>query len=110
MFIIKHKLIFFILGIILVGGSIVVMIVNGFNVGVDFTGGSVLEVTYDDRPATSLVKAHIVPVQQNVELQEVGTNGLIVRTVVIDQAQKDALLTAISFDGAEATEKRFNTI
>ena len=110
MFIIKNKVIFFIIAIVLVAGSIVTMAVKGFNVGVDFTGGSVLEVAYDNRPAVSEVRAHIAPVQADAELQEVGASGLIVRTPVIDQAQKDAVLAALSFGDAHATEKRFNTI
>ncbi len=86
------------------------MIVRGFNVGVDFTGGSVLEVTYDNRPSVALIKGHVAPIESGAEFQEVGTDGLIVRTAVIDQAQKDIILSALSFDGVQATEKRFNTI
>lgn len=110
MFIIKNKVIFFIIAVLLVAGSIVTMAVKGFNVGVDFTGGSVLEVAYDNRPLVSEVRAHIAPVQADAELQEVGASGLIVRTTVIDQTQKDAVLAALSFGDAHATEKRFNTI
>lgn len=110
MFIIKYKKIFFALAILLVAGSIVTMIVRGFNVGVDFTGGSVLEVTYDHRPSVALIKGHVAPVESGAEFQEVGADGLIVRTAVIDQTQKDVILSALSFDDAHATEKRFNTI
>lgn len=110
MFIIKYKKIFFAIAILLVGGSIAAMIINGFNVGVDFTGGSVLEVTYDNRPASSVIRGRIASVQSDAELQEVGTNGLIVRTSVIDQAQKEKILAAMSADDSQVTEKRFNTI
>lgn len=110
MFIIKYKKIFFAIAILLVGGSIAAMVINGFNVGVDFTGGSVLEVTYDNRPASSVIRGRIASVQSDAELQEVGTNGLIVRTSVIDQAQKEKILAAMSADDSQVTEKRFNTI
>lgn len=110
MFIIKYKKIFFILGIILVGGSIAAMAVNGFKIGVDFTGGSVLEVTYDTRPAIDTIKATVLAVRPEAQIQEVGTNDIKVRTETIDQATKDALVTALSVEGSHATEKRFNTI
>jgi preprotein translocase subunit SecF len=110
MFIIKYKKIFFAIAILLVGGSIAAMVIRGFNVGVDFTGGSVLEVSYDARPNTELIKGYVLPVQPDAQIQEVGTNDLMVRTEPIDQTTKDTILAALSFDGVEATEKRFNTI
>lgn len=110
MFIIKYKKIFFALAIILVGGSIVTMAIKGFKVGVDFTGGSVLEVAYDVRPSTEIIKGHILPLRPDAQIQEVGTNDLMVRTEPIDQVTKDTVLAALSFDGSHAIEKRFNTI
>ncbi len=110
MFIIKYKKIFFALAIILVGGSFAAMIIKGFDVGVDFTGGSVLEVSYDHRPSTDIIKGHVLPVMPDAQVQEVGTNDLMVRTAPINETQKDAILASLSFDGATATEKQFNTI
>lgn len=110
MFIIKYKKIFFALAVILVGGSLVTMIVKGFKIGVDFTGGSVLEVSYDVRPSTELIKGHILPLRPDAQIQEVGTNDVMIRTEPIDQATKDTILAALSFDNAQPTEKRFNTI
>ncbi len=110
MFIIKYKKIFFALAVILVGGSLVTMIVKGFKVGVDFTGGSVLEVSYDNRPSVEIIKGHILPLRPDAQIQEAGTNDVMVRTEPIDQATKDTILAALSFDNSQATEKRFNTI
>jgi len=110
MFIIKYKKIFFALAIILVGGSLVTMIVKGFKIGVDFTGGSVLEVSYDVRPSVEIIKGHILPLRPDAQIQEAGTSDVLVRTEPIDQATKDTVLEALSFDSSHATEKRFNTI
>lgn len=110
MFIIKYKKVFFAIAILLVGGSFAAMITKGFKVGVDFTGGSVLEVSYDNRPSTELIKGHILPLHPGAQIQEVGANDIMVRTETIDQATKDTILKALSFDNSIATEKRFNTI
>lgn len=110
MFIIKYKKIFFAIAVILVGGSLAIMITKGFKMGVDFTGGSVLEVSYDNRPSVEVIKGHLLPLRPDAQVQEVGSNDLMVRTEPIDQAQKDEILTTLSFDDAHATEKRFNTI
>ena len=110
MLIIKYRKIFFALAVILVGGSIATMVAKGFRIGVDFTGGSVLEVSYDNRPSVEAVKAHLLPVRTDAQVQEVGSRDLMIRTETVDQAGKDAMLKALSFDGSNATEKRFNTI
>lgn len=110
MFIIKYKKIFFALAIILVGGSIIAMIANGFNVGVDFTGGSLLEVTYDTRPSIDSIRGHLAAVETNAEIINSGTSDVMIRTRPIDEAQKSAELATLSFDQYHATEKQFTTI
>lgn len=110
MFIIKYKKLFFIIAVILVGGAIAVMAAKGFRMGVDFTGGSVLEVSYDQRPSVEVIKGHLLPLRPDAQVQEIGANDLMVRTEPIDQVEKETILTALSFDDAHATEKRFNTI
>jgi preprotein translocase subunit SecF len=110
MFIIKYKKIFFVLGIVLVLTSVGIMISKGFNWGVDFTGGSVLEVAYTTRPTIDLVKKYVLPIQPDAQIQEVGATDLMIRTTSIDEVKKEEILKALSFDTYQATEKRFNTI
>lgn len=110
MFIIKYKKIFFAIALILVGGSIAAMITRGFKIGVDFTGGSVLEVAYDVRPSIDVIKDKVLTLRPDAQIQEVGTNDIRVRTETIDQPTKDTLLAALSTETNHATEKRFNTI
>lgn len=110
MFIIKYKKIFFAIALLLVGTSITAMFVKGFSVGVDFTGGSVLEVSYSARPSLDQVRSLVVAVEPTALIQEVGTNNIKVRTETIDQLTKDKILEALSVESSPATEVRFNTI
>ncbi len=110
MFIIKYKKFFFALAILLVGGSIVCMIAKGFKVGIDFTGGSALEVSYDTMPSMDQIKSHVAPLYPQAEIQSVGSSDVIISTQTIDETTKDSLVTALSFGGHTATEKEFNTI
>jgi preprotein translocase subunit SecF len=110
MFIINYKKIFFAIAILLVGGSLATMIIRGFNIGVDFTGGSLLEVSYDTRPAISDINAHLAPVITGVEVVNSGTADVMIRTKPIDEVTKNLILTTLSFDTYHATEKQFNTI
>lgn len=110
MFIIRYKKIFFAIATLLVVASAAALIWKGFVLGVDFTGGSVLEVSYVERPSIDTIKSAVMPIRPDAKIQELGTQGVMVRTEPIDQATKDAVLKALTINEQVPTEKRFNTI
>lgn len=110
MFVIKFKKIFFAIAILLVVGSLAIMASRGFVWGVDFTGGSVLEVSYATRPDIGSIKKAVTTVSPEAQVQAIGSDGVMIRTGVIDQAQKEIILSAVSLEDSLAVEKRFNTI
>jgi preprotein translocase subunit SecF len=110
MFILKFKKIFFTLALLLVAGSLVGIFTKGFNWGIDFTGGSVVEIEYTAQvPSVEQVQATVKTSLPEATVQQVGENGFLIRTEVLTQVQKDELLQTIQSTG-EFTEKRFNTI
>jgi len=50
MFIIKNKWIFITIAAILSLAAVVVISVKGLNLGIEFTGGSIVEVSYEEAP------------------------------------------------------------
>jgi preprotein translocase subunit SecF len=57
MFIVKYRKIFFIISLLLVVGSIFTVLYYGFNFGIDFKGGSILQVKYlEQRPDIEVVR------------------------------------------------------
>ena len=48
MFVIKYRKIFYAISLLLVGGSIAAIFMWGLKPGVDFSGGSLLSVTFPD--------------------------------------------------------------
>ncbi len=57
MFIVNNRKFFFILSALLVAGSVLAIVVYGFNLGIDFKGGSILEVSYaGPRPSLELTR------------------------------------------------------
>ncbi len=110
MFILKYKKIFFAIGFVLLVGSIVAIAVRGFNWGVDFTGGSVVEINYPAAvPSVEQVQATVKTNYPTASVQKIGETGFLIRTTELTQADKDTLLQTLSSTG-EFTEKRFNTI
>lgn len=103
--ILKYKKIFFWLSSLIVAVSIVLIIVDGLNLGIDFTGGSVLEI---QTPAS---QDQISEVLESFELESVvrqsEEGNYILRTKTIDEETKNSIVE----DLGEGTQvERFNTI
>lgn len=111
--IIRFKNIFFALTLALVVFSVGSMVVRGFNFGIDFTGGSILEVTYDEaRPNTEEVKAKLDALEIGVySLRPTGEAGYVLRTKELDSDTKNKVVQALSLEGSSKLhEDRFNTV
>ncbi len=111
MFIIKYQKFFFSFAIITVVFSLFAMISKGFNVGMDFKGGSIIEVSYDTRPnietlTDSLAKAGI----HGARIQMAGENDVIVKTEALSEIDRQKLTGALAIGGLKMDEKRFNSI
>jgi len=113
MFIIKNRKIFFIISAILVALAIASVSIFGLNLGIDFKGGSILEVSYPDiRPELAVVQEKVEnAVLGQVTIQPTGENGFIVRAEGSSNEDRNALLSALSIDMENTpTEERFNAI
>jgi preprotein translocase subunit SecF len=118
MFVVKYRKIFYAFSGTLVILSIVAMFVWGFNLGIDFKGGSVLEVAFTstkpslDEANASLSSAEIKTiVGSNYSLVPTGETGYILRTTNITPAQKTTVENALSQNGKYAMEeKQFDSI
>lgn len=110
MFILRFKKIFFALAIFLVGGALLGLVTKGLSWGVDFTGGSVVEIAYTDTVPSQAQVAAVVKINHaDASIQQVGENGYLIRTSELDQSAKDTLLTELRSTG-NFTEKKFTTI
>lgn len=113
MFVINNKKIFFGISITLVVLSIVAISVWGLNLGIDFTGGSILEVNYKaERPDASLVNDVLVDLSlENSSVRGVGDSGYLVRTRFLEDSEREALVSSLAFGDEEGmTVERFNSI
>ena len=113
MFVIKYKNLFFLFSGLLIAGSLVAIFTYGLNVGTDFTGGSILEISYNQtRPDVELLRTTVAKLDfGTVALQPAGDTGLIARLRTINQGEKDSLEKVLSIGGQNTfTEKRFSAI
>ncbi|MBA7694831.1 Protein translocase subunit SecF [subsurface metagenome] len=105
----KYKKIYFIFSGTLILASIVCLSVFGLNLGIDFTGGSILELEYQEpRPSPQAVKESLSGLG-TVSVQPTGQNGLIIRMKNISEKTHQEILQTLS-EGYQMEERRFESI
>src|ERR1035437_858059 len=109
MFVIKYKKIFVSISAVLVILAIIAIGVSGLKLGIDFKGGSLIEVDYKTtRPEQSVVENEIKPLALGEMLiQPMGTTGYSIKTIQITETQRASLITAL---GSDVTEKSFTSV
>jgi preprotein translocase subunit SecF len=111
MFIIKYRKWFIGFSAILVLIAFVIVGARGLDYGIEFTGGSVLEVSYDQKPPTDEVRASLVAAGfERILLQPFGENGYVVKTQAISESERKNLVSAMQIEGTDMSIERYNSI
>lgn len=107
------KKIFFTISIILLLPGTISLLVNGLKMGIDFTGGSRLEIGGEKVKAaqTEEIKKKFEETQIEVaQIQKTGDSTFAVRTTPIQQDKANQVLTAIKSQYDDATILRFESV
>ena len=106
--IVKYRKIYFFFSFLVILSSIVVLFLFGLKAGIDFTGGSILELEYiEERPKNEKILADLEGIDiGTVTIQPVDQKGVILRMRDISEENHQEILLAL--EGAE--EKRFESI
>ena len=109
MFVIKYKKIFVIISTVLVLLSIASVCVFGLNFGIDFKGGSLMEVEYKTARAEQSVVENAVKSLGIGEMiiQPMGDTGYSIKTRAITENERSTMLATL---GTDVTEKSFTSI
>lgn len=105
MFIISHKNIFFALTALLTVVSLGAVAVFGLKFGTDFTGGTLVQITYPQgRPdATALHAALDTAGFEGYSVREAGTSDYVLRAGTLSNEQRAMLATTLSVGNSPAT-------
>ncbi|MES2216596.1 MAG: protein translocase subunit SecF [Patescibacteria group bacterium] len=112
MWVVKHRKIFYTFSLLLVAACIVSLFVWGVKPGIDFTGGTLVEVSYPGgRPDQDAIAAQLSAIDSAASIRPAGEDGYIVRMKAIDQTEKAQVMEALSLKGStQLVEKTFDSI
>ncbi len=107
----KFSKIYFVLGGILMLSSIVALVVYGLNPGIDFTGGSILEIEYlNARAANEEVEQKLAGLNlDSLSVQSAGEKSIIIRTKYISEEIHQEILGALR-ENQSISERRFESV
>ncbi|HEY5600857.1 MAG TPA: protein translocase subunit SecF [Patescibacteria group bacterium] len=109
--IINKRIYFFIFSIAIIAAGLAFLFIYGLRLGVDFSGGSLIELQFNQSVDQNQVKEAVS--SQQVELSTItstGENIYLLRTKTIDQEKNDELKKALVEKFGEVEEVRFETI
>lgn len=113
----RYQYVFLSVSGVLVLASIIAVGVWGLNLGIDFTGGSLLEAEFSgSRPAADDMRAALGPLNiGGVTVQPTGERGVILRFRDVDEETHQKILGALRDvaqrnGSGDASEKRFDAI
>ena len=91
---IKYRKIFYVISIVLVGLSIVSIFIFGLRLGIDFTGGSSLELTYKTQPPSAQeIKENLETLElEELSVQKKGEKGIILKMKSIEEETHQEIL------------------
>jgi preprotein translocase subunit SecF len=113
MFIVKWRKFFYTLSILLVLVAVGSLVSWGLNLGIDFKGGSLLEISYPNgRPEGTLIKEALQPLSLGeYSVRATGEDGYIIRMKALSETERASVVQALSFNTTQKIEeKRFDTI
>lgn len=99
---IKYKKLFYGISVLLVVLSIAAILVFGLRFGIEFTGGSSLELIFESAPSSSEIREALQDIDLGeVSLQKIGENGIILKMqLVVDRETQQQVLDNLKELGA----------
>ena len=109
--IMKYKVFYFVFSLLIILPGLYFLITSGLKLGIDFTGGSLLEYRFEKSINTEELKQVIQ--KDSVEVSQVtssGENTYIIRTKPIEQDKINQLKTSLTEEYGKIEERRIENV
>jgi preprotein translocase subunit SecF len=109
---IKLRKIWYILSIAVIIPGIISLFMQGLNLGIDFTGGTIMEVRFDKAVEAQDVRKAVdsVGLEGSKSIQQSGDNNYLIRTRALDQEESDKLFKGMQDKLGTATLLRTDLV
>ncbi len=109
--IIKQRGVWFTISGLLIAACVAALVMFPLKFGIDFTGGSLMEVAFTERPDVSALRATLASGELGeVLVQTAGDDTVLIRMRHMDEAEHQAVLDVILAAHPDAQELRFESI
>ena len=103
---------FFGLSLVIIIPGLIILFTGGLPLSIDFTGGSLLEVSFANK---SPEPAEIITIYDDVNIKDVQvqtteTGSYVIRSEFLDNEARDTVLSAMTTNIAEPTVVRFDSV
>lgn len=107
--ILRYRKLYFLLSGLLLGASVASIVFFSLRLGIDFTGGSIMEVAYSNgRPSTQEIQKVLQGVELgSVQIQPLGETNILLRMKDIPESVHQQVLSLL---GTQGSELRFESI
>lgn len=111
---IGHRKIWFTLSLLVIIPGIICMFVRGFNFGIDFTGGTIIEMQFEHPVTIAEVRTSLARYNLDGSTIQLSGNGsdvassenVMVRTTDLEEQQRKAVMTSLKSDVGDYTVLR----
>lgn len=112
MFVVIYRKIFYVLTSIVLAISIGAVAFLGLPFGVDFTGGSILEISYQNgRPEKAILENRLNSLSIGAySLRETGDTGYLLRLKETADQEVSTILNELTVEGNVPTQDRFSSV
>lgn len=116
MFSVTYKKVFLYIAAVLMLGSLAIIGLLGVRFGIDFTGGSLLEVSYTEAPAKEALESAVTELDWGgFSVREAGNEAdertaYLIRTRDLSEAERITLEEVATTLGSEGAVERFTTV
>ncbi|MBI2473519.1 protein translocase subunit SecF [Candidatus Uhrbacteria bacterium] len=108
--IVEHRNRWFLFSGVLILGSFLALGLFGLKLGIDFTGGSLIEVQAQQALNSEQIRSELANGGYNVTVQITDKNTLLIRTKDLNNEEHEKLLTSLSAIVGSVDELRFDSI
>ena len=107
----KHRKLALTISLILVIASVILLLTRGLNLGIDFTGGNVIQAEFETRPDITNVRQVISGVvAREAMIQNFGEKGIIIRTNEDTEESRQNVVKALQANYADMKVTGFEKV